>query len=182
MQTLPTGTALAALLATPRDPRLVALVQRKAHGKKLRPSEAELTRADGLVGDRWSESPSPLRQLTVMDVAVIRMLLAERTRLGLDTGDLLAHEALELPGDNLVVDHPTSHLAMPPGSRWRIGTAIIEANDLPHLGCKKFEARFGRDAMLWVNDPADLPLRLRGINATVVADGRVSVGDPLVRL
>lgn len=182
MSTLPSGHDLVSLLAGPRTHTLVAIVQRRSHGKKHRPDTGELTREGGLVGDRWIESPSPLRQLTVMDVAVIRLLLTERAHLGLGTPDLLGHEALELPGDNLVVDHPTGVTAMPPGSRWRIGTAVIEANDLPHLGCKKFEARFGTAAMRWVNDRDDLPLRLRGINATVVQDGVVTVFDKLVQV
>lgn len=181
MTTLPTGPALHSYLARPRANTLVALVVRKNHGVKVRPESGELTREGGLVGDRWIESPSPMRQLTVMDVAVIRLLLAERIRVGLGTPDLLSHEALELPGDNLVVDHATSVTAMPPGSRWRVGSAMVEVNDVPHLGCKKFEARFGPAAMRWVNDRADLPLRLRGVNATVVEDGLVRLRDAWVR-
>lgn len=182
MSFLPTGAPLATLLNLARNARLVAIVQRRSNGTKGRPELARLTREDGLVGDRWIESPSPMRQLTVMDVAVIRLLLAERARVGLGAPDLLGHEALELPGDNLVVDHPTSVTAMPPGSRWRVGSAILETNDVPHLGCKKFEARFGTEAMRWVNDRSDLPLRLRGLHATVVEDGEVRLGDPWIRV
>jgi hypothetical protein len=177
MTHLPTGQALSEYLGRPREDLLVAIVVRKTNGTKLRPETGELTREGGLVGDRWIESPSPMRQLTVMDVAVIRLLLAERVRVGLGAPDLLGHLPLELPGDNLVVDHPTSVTAMPAGSRWRVGSALVEVNDVPHLGCKKFEARFGTAAMQWVNDRADLPLRLRGVNATVVEEGVVRVRD-----
>lgn len=182
MSLLPTGEPLAALLNQARSKTLVAIVQRRNNGTKRRPELARLTREGGLVGDRWIESPSPMRQLTVMDVAVIRLLLVERARVGLGTPDLLGHEALELPGDNLVVDHPTSVAAMPPGSRWRVGTALVEVNDVPHLGCKKFEARFGTEAMRWVNDRDDLPLRLRGVNATVVEDGEIRLREAWVRV
>lgn len=182
MSLLPTGEPLAALLNQARSKALVAIVQRRNNGTKGRPELARLTREGGLVGDRWIESPSPMRQLTVMDVAVIRLLLAERARVGLGTPDLLGHEALELPGDNLVVDHPTGVTAMPPGSRWRVGTALVEVNDVPHLGCKKFEARFGTEAMRWVNDRDDLPLRLRGVNATVVEDGEIRLREAWVRV
>ncbi|HRE90445.1 MAG TPA: hypothetical protein PK095_15040 [Myxococcota bacterium] len=182
MSLLPTGAPLAALLNQARNARLVALVQRRSNGTKGRPETAELTREGGLVGDRWIENPSPMRQLTVMDVAVIRLLLAERVRVGLGAADLLGHLPLELPGDNLVVDHPTSVTAMPAGSRWRVGSALVEVNDVPHLGCKKFEARFGTAAMQWVNERADLPLRLRGVNATVVEDGEARLGDPWIRV
>ena len=43
-------------------------------------------------------------------------------------------------------------------------------------------ARFGRDAMAFVNSPVGRQLNLRGINARVVTPGRVRQGDPVVRL
>ena len=47
----------------------------------------------------------------------------------------------------------------------------------PHTGCKKFVARFGRDAMLFVNSPVGRQLCLRGVNARVVRPGAIRVGD-----
>jgi MOSC domain-containing protein YiiM len=66
---------------------------------------------------------------------------------------------------------------LPPGTRLAIGDAIIEITAPPHTGCKKFAARFGRDAMVFVNSGQGKKLNLRGINAKVVESGDISVGD-----
>jgi MOSC domain-containing protein YiiM len=47
----------------------------------------------------------------------------------------------------------------------------------PHRGCKKFAARFGLDALRWVNSSEGYALNLRGINARVVSSGTVRPGD-----
>jgi hypothetical protein len=49
----------------------------------------------------------------------------------------------------------------------------------PHTGCEKFVARFGRDAMLFVNSPIGRELHLRGINAKVVQPGTIRVADAI---
>ncbi|MEZ4728698.1 MAG: hypothetical protein R3E79_16310 [Caldilineaceae bacterium] len=41
----------------------------------------------------------------------------------------------------------------------------------------KFVARFGLDAMQFVNSPIGKTLRLRGLNAKVVQPGTIRVGD-----
>ena len=117
-----------------------------------------------------------------MDVRVVRMLLAARGVAPGIQGALLEHEALDLPGDNLVLDHATAIAALPPGTRLRVGGAVIETNDMPHMGCKKFEARFGSEALAWVNDEAHRDLCLRGIHAVVIDEGTVRVGDAVTRL
>jgi len=175
---LPTGSELRALLDAPRSERLEAIVVRLGNGRHARPREGRLTRAEGLVGDRWGAwQPVAARQLTLMDVRVVRLLLAHRAvRVGAQ-GALVSHEELDLPGDNLVVDLATSTLALPAGTRLRVGTSLIETNDVPHLGCKKFEARFGEAALAWVNDPAHRDLRLRGLHAVVIEDGAMALGE-----
>lgn len=178
MQALPIGDALRTHLGAPRSETLVAIVQRLGHERHARPSRARVTRAEGLVGDRWSAwQPVAGRQLTLMDVRVVRLLLAHRAAGAGAQGQLVPHEELDVPGDNLVIDLPTSLAALPPGTRLRIGGSLIEANDVPHLGCKKFEARFGADALAWVNDPAHRALRLRGLHAVVIEDGEIALGD-----
>jgi MOSC domain-containing protein YiiM len=47
----------------------------------------------------------------------------------------------------------------------------------PHTGCAKFVARFGLDAMKFVNSPDGRRLRLRGLNARVVQPGTIRTGD-----
>ena len=66
---------------------------------------------------------------------------------------------------------------LPAGTRLALGTAIIEVTAVPHLGCRKFAARFGVEAMKFANSRRGKKLCLRGINAKVVEPGRVVVGD-----
>jgi len=47
----------------------------------------------------------------------------------------------------------------------------------PHTGCGKFMQRFGVDAMKFVNSPVGRTLCLRGINAKVVRNGVIRLGD-----
>jgi MOSC domain-containing protein YiiM len=62
-----------------------------------------------------------------------------------------------------------------------MGSAVIEVTDQPHLGCGKFAARFGVDALRFVNSAVGRQLNLRGVNATVVAGGVVRPGDAIRR-
>jgi MOSC domain-containing protein YiiM len=138
--------------------------------------EAEISLTEGLVGDNWktrgsSRTPDcsahPERQLTVMNARVIALLADEPQ-----------HQALA--GDQLFVDLDLSAENLPPGTQLEIGTAIIEITVYPHAGCKKFAARFGPDALNFVNSPLGKELQLRGVNAKVVRPGKIRVGD-LVR-
>jgi hypothetical protein len=83
----------------------------------------------------------------------------------------------QLAGDQLYVDLDLSIANLPPGSRLAVGSAVIEVSDKPHRGCKKFSERFGLDALRLVNSEVGSELRLRGLNARVVAEGTVRVGD-----
>ena len=49
-------------------------------------------------------------------------------------------------------------------------------------GCASFIARYGQDACVFVNTGEGKRLRLRGIYARVVQDGRISAGDRVVKL
>ena len=48
---------------------------------------------------------------------------------------------------------------------------VLEVTAKPHAGCKKFLARFGADAVAFVNSEEGSRLRLRGLNARVVRGG-----------
>ena len=48
---------------------------------------------------------------------------------------------------------------------------MLEVTDDPHTGCKKFSARFGLEALMFVNSPEGRALNLRGINTRVVQAG-----------
>ena len=82
-----------------------------------------------------------------------------------------------MAGDQIFIDLDLSEENLPPGTRLALGSAIIEVTAQPHTGCKKFVARFGMDAMKFVNSPLGKELHLRGINAKVVQAGVIRIGD-----
>lgn len=149
------------------------IVRRPQNGEREVLEEAELDLQRGLVGDNWTfrrssrtpdGSPHPDMQLNIMNSRVIALLAVEKDRWQL-AGDQLFLD-LDLSGDNL-----------PAGIKLAIGQAVVEVTPLPHLGCPKFVARFGADAMKFVNSPLGRELHLRGINAKVVQPGMIRVGD-----
>lgn len=87
-----------------------------------------------------------------------------------------------LAGDQLYIDLDLSADNLPPGTRVTLGSAVIEVTEQPHTGCGKFAARFGTDAVKFVNSPEGKKLRLRGLNAKVVVPGVVRVGDVATKL
>ena len=85
-------------------------------------------------------------------------------------------------GDQLHVDLDLSPDNLPAGTRLAIGDAVIEITDQPHTGCAKFAARFGKEALRFVNVGVGKELRLRGINAKVVTPGTIRRGDTITKL
>ncbi len=127
----------------------------------------------GLEGDGWLERGSsrsldgrsnPDSQITVMSSRAAALVGGDRSR-------------WPLAGDQLYVDLDLSVDALPAGTRLAVGTAVIEVTAQPHRGCAKFAARFGPEALRFVNSPEGVALRLRGLNARVVTAGAVRVGD-----
>ena len=167
-----TRTELEAGLDTIRDsPKnsgvVELIVSRPRPGEREVLEHAQLDPGAGLVGDSWGTrkpDPSPDTQLNVMNARVISLIAFDRAR-------------WPLAGDQLFVDLDLGEENLPPGSRIEIGSAVIEVSAEPHLGCGKFVARFGVDAMKFVNSPLGRQLHLRGINARVVRAGAVRVGD-----
>jgi MOSC domain-containing protein YiiM len=95
-----------------------------------------------------------------------------------DVARLIANgQPLELFGDQLFLELDLSVENLPPGSRLRLGSATVEVTPMPHNGCRKFQARFGRDAVELVSDPQLRHRNLRGIYLRVVVPGEVAVGD-----
>ena len=87
-----------------------------------------------------------------------------------------------LAGDQLYVDFDLSVENLPAGTRLAVGSAVLEATGVPHRGCKKFMARFGLEALAFVNSERGYALNLRGINARVITHGTVSPGDVIRKL
>jgi MOSC domain-containing protein YiiM len=108
-------------------------------------------------------------QLNVMNSRAIGLIARERERWA-------------LAGDQLFIDIDLSEANLPPGTRLALGSAVIEVTAQPHTGCQKFAARFGPDAVQFVNSTAGRTLRLRGLNARVVQPGAIQVGDRAIKL
>lgn len=86
-------------------------------------------------------------------------------------------ERWQLAGDQLFIDLDLSIDNVPPGTKLSLGSAVMEVTGQPHTGCKKFLARFGKDALQFISSPVGKHLQLRGINAKVVQPGTIRLGD-----
>lgn len=151
---------------------LQLIVVRPTEGERETPATAEITIEDGLVGDRWEPHGKTNGRVDRHN----QLTIASTHLLGL----IAEPERWPLAGDNLVVDIGLDKASLPAGSRLAIGdTVVVEISELPHTGCVKFSARFGSDALKFINSPEGRELRLRGLNAKVVVPGTVSTGDPI---
>ena len=157
---------------------LVLIVRRPAIDAREVLQEGHLDMLEGLAGDTWNRRGSarsadglahPEMQLNVMNARAAALVAQHPDRWAL-AGDQL-YVDLDLGGENL-----------PAGTRLALGTAVIEVTAEPHTGCRKFVARFGLDAMKFVNAPVGRALNLRGINARVVQPGTIRVGDVVRKL
>jgi len=172
--------ALDHLRAAPTDTGTLEMVVRRPDiGVRELLDEGVLDEADGLVGDNWltratSRAIAEGRHLDAM----ITVMSARMVRLLADSPDEQA-----LAGDQLYVDLDISHDNLPAGSRIAIGdAAVLEVSAKPHAGCKKFLARFGEDAVAFVNGEVGSRMRLRGLNARLVHGGAVRPGDVVRRI
>jgi hypothetical protein len=168
-----------AIQSAPKSEGVLELIVRRpqADGRELL-QEAQLDVAEGLVGDTWrmrrssrttDGSPHPDMQLNIMSARAAALVAVEKHR-------------WPLAGDQLYIDMDLSTDNLPAGTRLALGTAVIEVTDQPHTGCAKFLARFGEDAMKFVNSPLGRQLCLRGINAKVVQPGMIRVGATVQKL
>lgn len=167
------------ILASPRDGGVVSMIVRRPDTDQREVLDSgELDVAEGLAGDNWRSrgsrmtadgSAHPEMQLNLMNTRVISLVARFRERWA-------------LAGDQFFVDLDLGKENLPAGTRLAMGSAIIEVTAIPHLGCKKFTARFGLEAMKFVNSRRGKALCFRGINAKVAQSGRVSIGDTIRRL
>jgi hypothetical protein len=155
---------------------LALIVRRPSAGERELLTEAELDLTVGLVGDYWlakgsRRSPDgaalPDAQIAIMNSRVIA------TVTGGDDHDLWA-----LAGDQLYLDLDLSAENLPTGTRVALGDTVLQITDHAHNGCVKFAARFGKDALRFVNIGADARHgRYRGIFARIVQPGTIRTGD-----
>ncbi len=154
------------------------IVRRPAEDEREVLDSGLLDLGEGLVGDMWqrrgsSRTPdgaaNPDAQLTLMNARAAGLIAGGRER-------------WPLAGDQLYVDLDLSIENLPAGARLAVGDAVVEVTAEPHTGCAKFSARFGTDALKFVNKPPGRELRLRGVNTRVVTSGTVRVGDAITKL
>jgi hypothetical protein len=157
---------------------LQMIVARPAVDEREVLSEGWLDLVDGLVGDTWRTrgntsrpdgSADPEAQLTVMNSRLAALVAGTPDHGG-------------LAGDQLYIDLDLSVRHLPAGSRLPIGEAVIEITAKPHRGCAKFAARFGNEALRFVNTGEGLALNLRGRHAKVVMPGAIKRGDAVTRI
>ena len=167
------------ILASPKEEGVVRMIVRRPDtGEREVLDSGELDVTQGLVGDNWRSrgsrmtddgSSHPEMRLNLMNSRVISLVAG-------------SEERWALAGDQLFVDLDLAKENLPAGTRLAMGSAIVEVTAVPHLGCKKFVARFGMEAMKFVNSRRGKKLCLRGINAKVVESGRVRAGDRIRRV
>lgn len=162
------------ILQSPKDEGVLELIVRRPDIDQREVLAAgRLDIEEGLVGDNWRVRGSrhmpdgaadPDMQLNIMNARVVALVADDPDR-------------RDLAGDQLYVDMDLSPENLPPGTQLELGEAIVEVTEPPHTGCKKFAARFGNDAVLFVNAGAGKTLNFRGICARVVRSGDIQAGD-----
>ncbi|HEU4427931.1 MAG TPA: MOSC domain-containing protein [Myxococcota bacterium] len=158
-----------ALPPAPRDRGTLALILRRpAEGVRETPARVVLDRELGVPGDAWGRQLGPREldtQLAVMNRALATLIAAG--------------QPLTTFGDNLYVDLDLSAANLPPGTQLRIGGALVEMTPEPHDGCRKFNARFGNDALKFVQRKETRGQNFRGVYWRVIEPGEISVGDAI---
>lgn len=169
---------LAAVRSAPRDGVLELIVRRPERDEREVLESVRLDPATGLEGDSWlargsrstpDGSADPACQVTLISTRVLAAIEPDRER-------------WPLAGDQLYVDLDLSLAGLPAGTRLAIGEAILEVSEQPHTGCAKFSARFGSDALRWINSEVGRAHRMRGVNTRVVQGGIVRTGDAVRRM
>lgn len=164
---------LPGIAASPQDDGVVEmLVVRPEEDVRLMPEAVEVGSDRGVHGDRWSMGSSrayPDTQIAIINSRLLDLVSGGRDRWA-------------VAGDNIVADLDLSQVNLVPGQKLEAGSAVLEITETPHAGCNKFAARFGADALRFVNVGPGKDLRLRGVYARVVQDGTIAVGDRIRKL
>jgi MOSC domain-containing protein YiiM len=159
-------SGLDAMAPPPADAgHVTLLVRRGSGGLRELPARLELAVDLGVEGDAWGRKAerNPQMQIAVMHSGVAALVANG--------------QSLALFGDSLFLDLDLSTDNLPAGSRLRVGTALLEVTPEPHNGCRKFQARFGPDALRFVSAKELRHRNLRGIYMRVVEPGGVRTGD-----
>jgi len=165
---------LAKLPRSPRDMgRVRLLCSRIDDGTRWLPHECRVDPEAGIAGDRWlrnrAAGQAKYGELYAdMQIATMEVGVAELIANG---------QPLWLFGDNLFLDLDLSTENLPPESVLEAGQVQLRVTSAPHDGCKKFNARFGADALRFAADRTTRSRNLRGIYLRVTRAGSIAVGD-----
>lgn len=138
----------------------------------------ELTRAEGIPGERWLKepwlrlengAPHPGIQVCILQKRVLDLVWKDR-------------ENSPHPGDTFVVDMDLSEANLPTGQLLSVGTAVLRVSEVFNDACVKWKVRYGVDAKEWVTAPGHPQHRLRGILCSIEQDGMISEGDLLSKI
>jgi hypothetical protein len=169
-------SAMRSVRSSPRGHgRIERIVRRPDEDRRESVGTARLDMVVGLEGDSWQARGSRSTPDGSADVRAQITLANVRVLAAIEPDP----ERWALAGDQLYVDYDLSEDHLPTGTRLAIGDAVLEVSDLPHRGCAKFSARFGSDALRWINSPTGRALRMRGMNARIVQAGTVRIGDAI---
>jgi MOSC domain-containing protein len=148
--------------------RVALLMRRREGGQRETLQKVVLAPDIGVPGDAWCRTA---QRNVDMQIAVMEK----------DVAELIANgQPLPLFGDCLFLELDLSSGNLPPGSRVRVGGAVLEVTPMPHNGCRKFRARFGDGALRFVSMRELRDRNLRGIYMRVAEGGEVRVGDAAV--
>lgn len=164
---------------SPQDEGVLnAIVIRPVSNERVDMEISVVSPDGGVHGDRWAKQAwlnlpkqelDPKAQITVMNSRAAEVIAQTRER-------------WPLAGDNLYVDLDLSEDNLKAGQRLSIGSAIFEVTPQPHNGCSKFQARFGAEALKFVNSEAGKHHHLRGIYVKVVQAGVIQVNDTISKV
>ena len=172
--------ALPHVLAAPKDgAHVMGLCVRPDFSQRSFPSEITLSKANGVIGDRWLHNnwsrlpdgrPDPINQVSILSKRVLDLVWHP------DENDA-TH-----PGDTVIADMDLSLENMPEGQLVKVGSAILHVSSYFNEGCVKWKTRYGADVKNWIIAPGHADKRLRGILLSIVQDGTIKLHDKITRL
>lgn len=171
--------AMPHILAAPKDGAAIEMLcQRPTYNQRAFVETLEVTRAQGVPGDRWLDAPwlkladgqgHPGIQISILSKRVLDLVWRDRA-------------AVVHPGDTFVADMDLSEANLPTGQLLRVGTAVLRVSEVFNEACVKWKARYGAAAKDWIVAPGHPPLRLRGVLCSVERDGTLRNGDRLTKI
>lgn len=168
------AAALPWVLSAPKSGSAVEhLCFRPGYGERRFVEALELTRAHGILGERWGTAPwlklpdgsgHPGIQVSILPRRVLDLVWRDR--------DNVIH-----PGDTFVCDLDMTEANLPAGQLLRVGTAVLRVSEVWNDACAKWKVRYGAAAYDWVREPGHKALRLRGVLCSIDHDGMIRLGD-----